>query len=90
MGSLSGVLKVGYLLAQNHMPYIIELDAFIYRTGGLEFPGQEFAGHRWNSPDKLLPSKEIGIPRTSLVHRKIALAFTGNTKFLMNLHTCKQ
>ena len=25
-------------------------------TGGLEFPGQEFPGHRWNSPDKLLPA----------------------------------
>ena len=48
-------------------------------TGGLEFPGQEFAGQCWNSPDKLLPAKDIGIPRTSFVWSKMALEFIENT-----------
>ena len=39
-------------------------------TVGLEFPGQEFPGHRWNSPDKLLPAKDFGIRWTSFVRRK--------------------
>ena len=55
-------------------------------TGGLEFPGQEFPGHRWNSPDKLLPAKDIGIPRTSFVRLEMALEFAENTKFLINSH----
>ena len=55
-------------------------------TGGLEFPGQEFPGHRWNSPDKLLLAKDIGIPRTSFVRLNMVLEFTENTEFLINLY----
>ena len=50
-------------------------------TEGLEFPGQEFPGHRWNSPDKLLPAKDVGIPRTKFVRWKIALEFTEKLSF---------
>ena len=48
-------------------------------TEGLELTGQEFPGQRWNSPDKLLPAKDIGIPRTSFASRKMAKHFTENT-----------
>ena len=62
----------------------------VRNTEGLEFTGQEFPGQRWNSPDKLLSAKDIGIPRTSFANRKMATHFIENTKFLAFLHAQNQ
>ena len=48
-----------------------KMSAWVLRlyTVGLELPGQELPGQRWNSPDRFWPAKNMGIPRTTFFRK---------------------